>query len=125
MTTTKEEVLARYPHASAGWVPAELADDVVAVWAWFPADDLSGDAIAAEWDLYSSAVWNGGTGGGGSAGAHPDATEADLRRTAAEVLDLDGACIRMEAARWGYKLREDSDAAPWREAPAYLVRASQ
>lgn len=101
MTTTKEEVLARYPHASAGWVPAELADDVVAVWAWFPADDLSGDAIAAEWDLYSSAVWNGGTGGGGSAGAHPDATEADLRRACMREhfpVSFDHATIQLETA---------------------------
>lgn len=111
------------PHATAQEVPLRLPDDVLAVWAWFPADALGGAPAVSRWDLYGRTGWHLVRGSGGAAGARLGASPQDLRRIACQVFDLDVAEVYLDAARWGYALRSDGIVPPRREAPAYLVKA--
>lgn len=124
MTTTKDSLMAT-THADAAEMPDTLDPDVVGVWVWFPGDDLAGDPAADAWDLYSREGYELGFGGGGCAGADPQASVTDLLEVSIRNLDLSDAAFQLEPRLWGFRLDSEPQDAPWRDAPAYLVRVSQ
>lgn len=124
MTTTKDSIMAS-THADAPEMPSALDHDVAGVWVWFPGDDLADNPAADAWDLYSRDDYELRFGGGGCAGADPHASVTDLHEASIRNLDLSDATVHLEPRLWGYRLGREPNDAPWRDAPAYLVRVSQ
>lgn len=123
MTTTRD-ILMKSTHSNATEIPDKFDVDVVGVWVWFPGDDLADDPDADAWDLYSREGYERRFGGGGCAGAHPRASVTELDEASRRELGLSPGTVRLEPRLWGYRLDREPQDAPWREAPAYLVRVS-
>lgn len=105
-----------FPYDQASPCEHDLPADVVAVWAWFPADVLTDGSCPSAWDLYRATSWPGPhTGGRWSVAA--DVDYAHLVTCAEKLL---GYPVALRPATSGLRTH-DMPTDSWFECPIYLV----